>query len=36
LKRLALYYQLAGVEPPSPEVVERTCAQFRAAGLNAY
>ena len=35
-KRLELDYQLAGVEPPSPEVVERTCAQFRAAGLNAY
>jgi pyruvate formate lyase activating enzyme len=28
-------YILDDVQPPSPELVERTCAQFRAAGLSA-
>ena len=31
-KRPKFDYKLEGVEPP-PEAVERTCAQFRAAGL---
>ena len=35
-KQLGLEYQLDRVEPPSLDVVERTCAQFRAVGLNAY
>jgi len=35
-KQLGLEYKLDAVEPPSREVVERTCAQFRAVGLNAY
>ena len=34
-KRLKFDYKLEGVEPPTPEAVERACAQFRAAGLNA-
>jgi pyruvate formate lyase activating enzyme len=35
-KKLGLKYELEDVEPPSPEVVERTCATFRDKGLNAY
>ena len=35
-KQLGLDYQLDGVEPPSAELVERTCAAFRAAGLKAH
>jgi pyruvate formate lyase activating enzyme len=35
-KTLGLKYELGEVEPPSREVVERTCEQFRAAGLEAY
>lgn len=35
-KRLGLPYELDDVQPPSPEVVERVCEQFRAAGLEAY
>ena len=33
-KELGLDYQLADVQPPSAEAVERACATFRAAGLN--
>ncbi|HSE18678.1 MAG TPA: pyruvate formate-lyase-activating protein [Pyrinomonadaceae bacterium] len=35
-KKLGLDYQLEDVEPPSPELVERVCSQFRAAGLKTY
>jgi pyruvate formate lyase activating enzyme len=35
-KELGLDYQLGDVEPPSAELVERTCASFRQAGLKAY
>jgi len=35
-KELGLDYALDDVEPPSSEIVERTCATFRAAGLEAY
>jgi pyruvate formate lyase activating enzyme len=35
-KQLGLAYELERVEPPSPEMVERACAPFRAAGLKAY
>jgi pyruvate formate lyase activating enzyme len=35
-KELRLRYTLADVEPPSGELVERTCAQFRSVGLKAY
>jgi pyruvate formate lyase activating enzyme len=35
-KQLGMDYTLQDVEPPSQEVVERTCAQFRAVGLKAY
>jgi len=35
-KELRLHYTLADVEPPSGELVERTCAQFRSVGLKAY
>jgi pyruvate formate lyase activating enzyme len=34
--RLGLDYQLGDCRPPSHELVERTCAIFRAAGLKAY
>jgi pyruvate formate lyase activating enzyme len=34
--RLGLDYQLGDTRPPSSELVERTCAIFRAAGLKAY
>jgi pyruvate formate lyase activating enzyme len=34
-KELGLEYTLEDVATPSPELVERTCATFRAAGLNA-
>jgi pyruvate formate lyase activating enzyme len=34
-KELGLEYTLEDVATPSPELVERTCASFRAAGLNA-
>ena len=33
--QLGMDYQLGDVRPPSSELVERTCAAFRAAGLNA-
>jgi len=35
-KKLGLPYELDDVQPPSPETVERVCAQFRAVGLEAY
>ncbi|HXJ96033.1 MAG TPA: pyruvate formate-lyase-activating protein [Terriglobia bacterium] len=35
-KELKLDYKLDDVQPPSHEVVERACAQFRAEGLKAY
>jgi pyruvate formate lyase activating enzyme len=35
-KELKLNYTLEGVEPPTVEVVERVCAQFRAEGLKAF
>jgi pyruvate formate lyase activating enzyme len=35
-KQLDMDYKLRDLEPPSKEIVERTCAQFRAAGLKAY
>ena len=35
-KELGLDYTLDGFEPPTVEAAERACAQFRAAGLNAY
>jgi pyruvate formate lyase activating enzyme len=35
-KKLGLKYELEDVEPPSPEVVERTCGVFRDKGLTAY
>jgi pyruvate formate lyase activating enzyme len=35
-KELGLDYTLGGVSPPSSDLVERTCAQFRKEGLNAY
>jgi len=33
---LGLDYKLSDIKPPSPEVVERTCEQFREVGLKAY
>jgi pyruvate formate lyase activating enzyme len=35
-EKLGLNYTLNDVHPPSHELVERVCGQFRAAGLNAY
>lgn len=35
-KQLGIEYKLENLEPPSKEIVERTCAQFRAAGLKTY
>lgn len=35
-KQLGIEYQLEKTEPPSQELVERTCAAFRVAGLKAY
>jgi pyruvate formate lyase activating enzyme len=35
-KELKLDYTLEHVSPPSTELVERTCAQFRKEGLTAY
>jgi pyruvate formate lyase activating enzyme len=35
-QKLGLQYTLDAVEPPSNELVERTLATFRAAGLKAY
>jgi pyruvate formate lyase activating enzyme len=35
-KELGMDYALQDVEPPSVELVERVCAQYRSAGLNTY
>jgi pyruvate formate lyase activating enzyme len=35
-KQLGMDYTLQDVEPPSAEVVERVCKQFRSVGLKAY
>jgi len=35
-KQLGIEYELRDAAPPSKETVERTCAQFRTAGLKAY
>jgi pyruvate formate lyase activating enzyme len=35
-KELGMSYELQNAEPPSTELVERTCAQFRAVGLKVY
>ena len=35
-KELKIPYTLETVEPPGYELIERTCEQFRAAGLKAY
>jgi pyruvate formate lyase activating enzyme len=35
-KQIGLEYTLETVQPPSAEVVEQTCALFRAAGLRAH
>jgi pyruvate formate lyase activating enzyme len=35
-QRLGIPYTLDAVEPPSNELVERTCGVFRAAGLKTY
>jgi pyruvate formate lyase activating enzyme len=35
-KNLGIEYSLEKHQPPTPEVVERTCAIFRAAGLKTY
>jgi pyruvate formate lyase activating enzyme len=35
-KQLGLEYKLEHTEPPSPDVVEKTLAHFRSAGLTAY
>lgn len=35
-EKLSLNYTLNDVPPPSHELVERVCGQFRAAGLTAY
>jgi len=34
-EQLGIAYRLSEVQPPSRDLVERTCAVFRAAGLNA-
>jgi pyruvate formate lyase activating enzyme len=35
-KELKMEYALENLEPPSVELVERTCEQFRSAGLDAH
>jgi pyruvate formate lyase activating enzyme len=35
-QKLGIPYTLEAVEPPSNELVERTCALFRAQGLKTY
>jgi pyruvate formate lyase activating enzyme len=34
--QLGIQYQLGDIEPPSREVTEKVCTQFRQAGLKAY
>jgi pyruvate formate lyase activating enzyme len=35
-KQLGIEYKLQDTEPPSKEIIDSVCAQFRAAGLKAY
>jgi pyruvate formate lyase activating enzyme len=35
-KELGIDYKLNDVEPPTPEMLERVCEQFRTVGLKAY
>jgi pyruvate formate lyase activating enzyme len=35
-RELAINYTLLDVEPPTSEMIERACEQFRAVGLTAY
>lgn len=35
-KEIGMRYHLENTEPPTPEVVDRAIARFRAAGLEAY
>ena len=35
-KQLGIEYKLQDAEPPSKEIIDRACAQFRAAGLKVY
>jgi len=35
-QKLGIAYELDNVEPPSTELIERTCAAFRKVGLKAY
>jgi pyruvate formate lyase activating enzyme len=35
-KNLGIEYKLQDVEPPSPETVDRACAQFKQSGLRVY
>jgi pyruvate formate lyase activating enzyme len=35
-KALGLDYKLPDIRPPSPDLIERTCATFRAEGLKAH
>lgn len=35
-KKLKIDYALENVEPPGQELIERSCKQFRAAGLNVF
>jgi pyruvate formate lyase activating enzyme len=35
-KELGIDYALNEVEPPSPELIECACEQFRAVGLNTF
>ena len=35
-RQLGIDYALDNIEPPTPELVERVCDQFRAVGLKAY
>jgi hypothetical protein len=35
-KEIKLNYTLNSVEPPSSEVVERVCTQFRSEGLEVF
>ena len=35
-KQLGIDYTLQDVEPPSKEIIDRVCDQFRAVGLKVY